>query len=223
MTVINVGKWATPATEYPQSTVSNYRIHRAKYSRGFYRMSGLDDAALFKVGRAGIPVTSLQEYRDGRWKDWMVDDPPHWRAMQFYAAKAHGRVLTTGLGLGLVQHALAVNPAVESFQTVERSDDVWKLISPHVPTHAIIKDDWYEYRANTTSEWDTVIVDLWVAHDLETKMAAYHEATVEYILVKKRWPNATVFFHGFPQLCDTVWPMSENTRKAIGMIAREEE
>lgn len=211
--------WHTPATDYPRRQVGSFRIASHRYAKGFYRMSGLRDSAMFEAVRP-LTITNLQERRNGKWETWMVDDPPHWEAMKFYASKAHGAVLTTGLGLGLVLHALKDNPGVESVTVVERSADVIALMNGHVPSYTVVHDDFYLFLDSTAQTFDTCIIDLWVANSVETKMRALSEAAQTYVAVQQRWPTAHLFFHGFPTLCHEVWPMSSETLRALDILAR---
>ena len=212
--------WHTPATDYPRRQVGDFRIADYRYVKGYYNMSGLLDNALFRAAKP-LTITDLQERRNGKWHTWMVDDPPHWEAMKFYASKAVGRVLTTGLGLGLVIHALDENKAVESIAVIERSQDVIDLVGDLVPLSVIIKDDFYDYMAATSDQYDTCIIDLWTASGVASKMKAYGEAIQTMFQVQHKWPGAKVFFHGFPSLCEEIWPMSESTKDALAMLAHD--
>lgn len=213
--------WHTPASDYPRIQIGSMRLHDYRYTRGYYRMSGLLDSALFQVKQA-IRITGLQERIGHAWKTWMVDDPPHWEAMRFYASASHGHVLTTGLGLGLVVHSLAENPRVESVTVVEKSPDVIALVGNYVPSCTIVEADFYEFIRTTGINFDTCIIDLWTAHDLPSKKRAFAEAASTYTLVRMRWPKATLFFHGFPSLCNTLWPMSDQTRRDLAFLAGNE-
>lgn len=181
-------------------------------------MSGLLDSALFRAAKP-LVITTLQEKRHGKWYQWMVDDPPHWEAMKFYAERSSGHVLTTGLGLGLVLHSLALNPEVKSVTVIERSQDVIDLIGNQVPACNIVLGDFYEFLDTTPIEFDTCIIDLWVAHDVASKLEAYKSAIYTYIKVRERWPKAKLFFHGFATLCDELWLMSEETKHSLKILA----
>lgn len=235
---VTIASWKTPATAYPRTQVGSMRIAQHVYTKGYYSMSGLKDAALFYVPRR-IVVTALQERRGGRWHDWMVDDPPHWHAMEHYAKAARGHVLVAGLGLALVLHLLVQNPDVTRITVVERSEDVIRLMSPSLPTSGpgitIIQDDWNSYieriaprpgnsvaPPSYAAQFDWAIVDLWVTHGLDEKMRAYwSEALPMAARMSAVFPNAKLVFHGFTTLTDpsALWPISGPTKEALRILA----
>lgn len=227
-TPLSYSSWSTPATSYPRVRAGNFRISNHKYSRGYYPMSGLKDSSIFQATNA-LTITVLQELRKGSWRTWMVDDPPHWEAMKFYAEQAHGHVLTTGLGLGLVVHSLEKNPQVESVTVIERSQDVIALVEPYVPKTktVIVQTDFYRFLETAKqaydTAYDTIIVDLWVSANLQEKLACLSEVIPLWEGLRTRFPNASIFFHGFSQFCDALWPMSKMTREGLELLARAEE
>jgi len=182
-------------------------------------MSGLLDAALYKVSKS-IPITELQEHRGRRWITWMVDDPPQWEAMKFYASQARGRVLCGGLGLTLVQNALASNPNVTSVTTVEQSSNVIKLSSGNIPEgqHIIHGDLYRLVDGDYGYNWDTIIADIWTT-SLGPKMAFYYEVARFAANVKTLAPQTRFYAHGFTTVCDTVWPISKSTRQSLQLLA----
>lgn len=228
---VTIEEWATPATAYETRRVGDFRIRRQAYTRGLYRMSGLDDKALFKVPKGHrLPITSLEERivgsRPTRWHGWMVDDPPHWRAMEVYAAAAAGPVLCAGLGLGLIQHALAQQPAVDYVMTVEREAAVIDLIYHQLPHPKkdlrIVEADWRGVMSadldGVEEDWGMIFVDLWVTSNLREKYEALGDAAQMAVRLKDRWPDALVVFHGFTPLSDVKWEVSEKTWAAMRQL-----
>jgi len=208
--VLKLESWHTPATDYPSKRVGNYRIRHRHYKHGYYNMWGIDEHLFFSVVDK-IPITVLEEYREGKWHDWMVDDPPHWRAMETYAEHVKGNVLVGGLGLGLIIHALVKNPAVTDITVVERSqevrDMVWPLVpkrSPNLKSIGIVMDDFYQFvNEQRHLHWDAIIADLWVAKDEGEKiMLLYREAGPTYDMLKAFYPDATIVLHGFVTVTD---------------------
>ena len=229
---VTIEEWETPATAYKARRVGDFRISRRGYSRGLYRMSGLDDKALFKVLRGHpLPITSLEERvagsRPTRWHSWMVDDPPHWKAMEAYAAEAEGPVLCAGLGLGLIQHALAQQPAVDYVMTVEREAAVIDLVYRELPHTKkdlrIVEADWRGVLSGdldaVEEDWGMIVVDLWVTSNLREKYEALGDAVPMYERLHERWPNALLVFHGFAPLSDVKWDMSDKTRRAMRILS----
>ena len=111
----------------------------------------------FITGRAALPVKSLQVGR----KTWMVDDPPHWWAMEEHATIYRGHVVVAGLGLGLIVHALVACPGVERITVVETEPDVITLVQPHLPLSGkveIVAGDFWDWEGRP----DGVFYDLFV-------------------------------------------------------------
>lgn len=216
-----IDRWHTPATDYPEKEIGNFRIHRGRYTRGMYEMWGVDGYIFNKVTKP-IPITHLQERRGKRWHDWMIDDPPHYRAMQIYAEQAKGKVLTTGLGLGLIVHELAKNPKVEQVTVVEKSAEVVRLLDSNLPAYChefvIIIDDFYDFIETDHTDWDTIIVDLWVADGGEQKRdLLFHKVLPMGVELKLKYPKASITFHGFQGVSD-IKPVSEEMVKLITKV-----
>ena len=222
-----VDQWETPASSYASRRSGNFRLTRHRYSKGHYNMSGLLDSVLWEATKS-VSVTALQEKRGGQWRDWMVDDPPHWEAMKFYASQASGEVLCGGLGLGLIQHALADNPAVTRVTTIDHSPDVIALVANQLPKRidsVILSDfaDYTKYLGKTIHRRhapDWIIVDLWVANGIGEKMRLmFQEILPMRDQLHELFPAAKLIFHGFPTQCDAIWPMSDDIRSALRILA----
>lgn len=217
---LKLASWHTPATDYLEKEEGNFRIHRKPYIRGTYEMYGIDNYIFFEVTKP-IPVTTLQERRGKRWYQWMVDDPPHWRAMEIYAEHSKGKVLTTGLGLGLILQAMKNNRNIESITVVERSKEVVRLVEPYLPIlpeFVIILDDFHEFLRTDLTPWDTIVVDLWVAHGADEKLGIYyHEVLPMAVDLAVRYPKASITFHGFPTVSDIPFASKEMIKKILDM------
>lgn len=185
-------------------------------------MYGIDGYLFFEVTKR-ISVTNLQELRGGRWHTWMVDDPPHWRAMEIYAEQSEGDVLCAGLGLGLILHALAKNDKVSSITCVELNSDVIELMSPHInklrKSVNIISEDFYDYVRRTDNKWGGIIVDLWVANE-KTKMGIYYHEVLPFAAeLKIKYPDTPITFHGFSTISDIKHTTPEMTKEVIEMMS----
>ena len=195
-----ISEWGTPATSYPEQELNNFRIHHGRYNRGTYYMYGIDGHIFFEAVKP-LVITNLQEKRGKKWCNWMVDDPPHWRAMEIYAEHSTGKVLTTGLGLGLYLQALAKNKNIEQVTVVEKNPDVIKLIKPHLPDLPkldILVEDFYDFIRWNKTQWDTIMVDLWVAHGVDEKMKLFNREVIPlFVDLTQRYPGAELSFHGF--------------------------
>jgi hypothetical protein len=186
-------KWRSPASEYPRSRRGSARIATAWYEPGVYDCYKVKNFDYFFAVRR-LYITTLKI--DG--KVWMVDDPPHWWAMQEHAEAFEGHVVCAGLGLGLMVHALLENPKVTRITVVERNLDVIDLIDEFVADEKleIINEDWYEFDPRSIPDADGVLFDLYVGSGVSFFGAACQECAQIY----ERWnnPEMTVRVHGLP-------------------------
>ena len=106
-------------------------------------------------------------------EDWMMDVPSEAITNDPYAEKAHGHVLTMGLGIGYFLFMALRNPAVTSITCIERSKEViamfQKYILPQFPRDKeihIIQGDAFDYwHEDYLSQFDYVYVDIWQSSD----------------------------------------------------------
>ncbi len=221
---LKIDHWHTPATDYLEAGIKDYRIRRSPCARGSVcRYWGMDGYLTFRVSKR-IPITTLQERRGSKWYTWMIDDPPQQRAMEIYAQHMKGRVLVAGLGLGLILHELAKNPDVKHVLCLEKSADVIRLITPKI-SHLlqpekgkcmlyVSQDDFYNFIRRDTSHWDHIFADLWVTNE-QTKIQAYLHSvlpTAGELIV--RYPGTPLTFHGF-QSISVIKPVSKEMVELI--------
>ena len=202
--VKEVNSWHTPATEYTVAQAGNFRLCRSTCKPGHHHHQEIDGARCTKV-TAPIVLTVLQEQRRGRWCDWMADDPFDYWAMQKYAAVAHGKVLTSGLGLGLVTHELVKNDKVENVTIIERSPEVIELTAKYLPKGKVtlIQGDFWEYVKQDTTQWDMIITDIWVTHNRrEHQRVLITEVIPARKYLEEKYPGTVLVFHGFWQVSD---------------------
>ena len=176
--------WHTPASDYPDAVVGKAEIKTAHY-RGFYESYGLRGHPFYKALKIPIRVLTIGG------EVWMVDDPPHWWAMEDHAQVFHGHVLVAGLGLGLIVHTLTANPNVERITVVEREQDVIDLISPHIPHDKLTIEhgDFWEWDGDNV---DGVFFDLFVGNGKDLMF----DALRTYIHLAERFPRP-IRIHGF--------------------------
>lgn len=193
MEVLTVSTWETPATKYPLNKVGRAKITRPTGRKGFYRMEGVKGYEYFEVTKA-IPITTLRIGRETA----MVDDPLHWTGMQELAKHCKGNVITAGLGLGLIVHALANNHTVKSITVVEREPDVIELVKPLVldavngnsPEIQIIKGDIFK---NIPTGYDVLILDIWWGR---SSAKIYFEMLQAYSAARAAYPGMKVYIWG---------------------------
>lgn len=203
-TIAKIECWTTPARAYPEKRVGKAEVRRVTYKAGFYRCYGVNKYDLFQLPHDAY-ITTLRIWGKAHSKTWMVDDPPHWWAMENLAKNSSGNVLVAGLGLGLVLHALAANDKVKRIVVVEREPDVIKLIEPFLPKDSrreIVLGDFHDFINPEMTEcfdWNHIIVDLWVTHSLKDGYRVLEKEVKPMARqLSKKWPNASLVFHGFP-------------------------
>lgn len=79
-------------------------------------------------------------------------------------ARAKGRVLVAGLGMGMIIHALAKNAEVSSITVVEKESDVIALISPSLPKTEklnVVCADIFKWAPAIGEKFDTIYFDIW--------------------------------------------------------------
>lgn len=195
-TVFTVRSWETPATKYPLNRVGRAKITRPEGKKGFYRMEGVRGYDYYET-KNPIPITCLKIGRE----TVMVDDPLHWMGMQDIANHCKGNVITAGLGLGLLIHALVNNPAIKSITVVERETDVIELVTPLIldalysrnssfAEIEIIKGNIFE---NITPGYDVLILDIWWGR---SNVRTYFEMMEAYSASSAAYPGMKVYIWG---------------------------
>ncbi|MGL5540380.1 MAG: hypothetical protein ACRDBX_01965 [Erysipelotrichaceae bacterium] len=104
---------------------------------------------------------------------WMIDVPSEANTIDPYAAKAHGDVVTFGLGIGYFIYMAMQNPSVTSITVVERSPEVIKMFQEHLlpqfPTHIPLyfeQGDAFDYFNDAyLSRFDYAFVDIWRSNE----------------------------------------------------------
>lgn len=202
-------KWHTPASNYPQNEFGEVRLKSINYKPGIYPCYGMRGYQYFQVIKM-LPVMTLQrkftpikQRQSEHWHAWMVDDIPHWWAMQDYASKCSGDVLVGGLGLGLIIHALCANPSVQHIHVVDYDSDVIKLVAPLLPKGSkasieIVDADFFDWWYDDEKNWDNVILDLWVTKGKDQTIRLEKNTIAPlYRYLCKRYPWGESFIHGF--------------------------
>ncbi len=183
--MITLTKWRTPATDYPDAELGRARIETIRYRRGHYQCYGLHGHRFYRIAK---PIAVRGLTING--KTWMVDDPPHWWAMEDHAQFYSGHVLVAGLGLGLIIHALAANPRVTRITVVEREQDVIDLVAPLVPAVEIVHGDFWEWDGCMP---DGIFFDLFVGNGREL----ISDALRAYVQMFQWFRGAYIRIHGF--------------------------
>lgn len=126
-------------------------------------------------------------------REWMTVTPNEIETMRAPVERAHGRVLTFGLGLGYFAFMAAQKPSVASVTVVEREEAIIDLFTrlllpqfPHSEKIRIVRADAFDYaRALPDGAFDFAFCDLW--HDVSDGLPLYR--AMRGILEKKNAPE----------------------------------
>ena len=125
--------------------------------------------------------------------EWMLITPNEINTMRAPIERAHGNILTYGLGLGYFAYMVAEKENVASVTVVERDDSVISLFNeiilpqiPHSEKINIVCADAFEFAEslNESSGYDFVFADIW--HDPIDGVPAYKRLKK----AEKRLPGA---------------------------------
>ena len=102
-------------------------------------------------------------------KVWMMDSPSEALTNDPPAEKAHGKVITFGLGIGYFVYMALLNPAVESVTVVEQSPEVIRLFEQYVLPKIqrkdqvrIIEGDAFDcFTEEFLKDFDYIYADIW--------------------------------------------------------------
>lgn len=117
------------------------------------------------------PYEAAVLMQDGEF--WMSDTPQEANTINPYALKAHGNVVTFGLGIGYFVYMALLNPKVKHVSVVEQSPEVIAMFKeyllPQFPRSkdiTIIQGDAFEYyNKEFLSQFDYSFADIWKSND----------------------------------------------------------
>lgn len=153
---------------YEKCTVSGCRLFNADVIQKDPRRELRDWMKLRAMDR---DFDTVYLYQDDL--DWMMDAPSEAFTNDPYAARAHGSVLTFGLGIGYFLFMAARNPAVRRITCIERSPSVIRMFRssilpqfPAGPEIEIIQADAFDcWNEAYLSGFDYIYTDIWQSGD----------------------------------------------------------
>lgn len=138
--------------------------------------------------------------------EWMSITPNEIKTMQYGIEKAHGKVLTYGLGLGYYAFMTSRRAQVSSVTVVEREEEIIKLFEKHILCQfpdrdkiRIVHSDAFEYAKDQMANggFDVVYTDLW--HDPSDGVRLYQKMKeLEYLSPKSEflyWIEPTIQYY----------------------------
>ena len=155
----------------PAGRPGKFEVTREAYKKGRTVTTVSIRNAIFM----GLPPSDMVLDRDVIVHHLYEDDYGHWMSTQpqeleqheRQLARAHGRVLVGGLGLGLAPAILQRNPRVTSIVVVEKSHNVAKLVWPHLPKDKLwlVRRDLFAYLRDLQKadelRFDFAFYDIW--------------------------------------------------------------
>jgi hypothetical protein len=105
--------------------------------------------------------TALMNYVDYEWKTVMADSVIEIADNLPFVSKAYGKVLITGLGLGIVPHMLMEKPNVDEILIVEKTPEVVDMVAPYLPNGdiTVVLSDAFTYTPR--QKFDCAWHDIW--------------------------------------------------------------
>jgi hypothetical protein len=208
--VLEVTSWHTQCSDYTERTVGDYRLKKTEYKEGMYRLYRVGGFSYFRVAGGTIPIMSLEGRENGEWRQWMIDDPFNYMAVREYCKRLKGRVLTSGLGLGIAATALAENPEVTEIVVAERSAEVIDLVRRYVPEQIkVIQADFWDVAKDTRKRfwreprWDGILLDIWRSTGLqEHEEVRKRDAIPARARLAKLHPGVQTVLFGFAEQSD---------------------
>lgn len=111
-------------------------------------------------------IEALFLYQDK--KEWMMSVPSEALTNDPYAKKAHGKVITFGLGIGYFTYMALLNKKVESITVIEKSKEVIQLFHqiknqfPQNDKITILQKDAFDcFNKEFLKDYDYIYVDIW--------------------------------------------------------------
>lgn len=126
------------------------------------------EGKIFKVKfETDFPIVVLEEDTEYGPNVWMSDSPLEQEALAQAVKASYGRVLTSGLGIGLFPFLASRKSKVKKIDIIERSSEVIELVGKQLqclPKLEIIHADLYDFLATTRRRYDFIYLDIWPDH-----------------------------------------------------------
>ena len=188
--------WRTPASTFPRTAVGEWAVTTQRREPGLYPMQ---DVGAFYYLPDAIDLTVISEGQ----RVWFTDEPRQMYALaEVGLFRARGRVIVGGLGLGLIQHFLALNRNVTHVLTIERAPEVVSLVWPYVRSEKLHIGDFYEVLPELASQGyvaDTIITDFIFGYQTDE---TWQELKRQQEFCRYYFPEAQFLEHGFQRQLD---------------------
>src|SRR5215204_6390405 len=168
MKLASYKKYVTTPISIPEGRVGQYSIKHTPIKPGAQL-----ESTNMRFAYYGEPIPYFKiDYPDGgmihsllkdRGSVLMTDNPIELLGQAPFIHKAKGDVLIGCLGLGVVAEFLANKKTVKNITVVERSDEIIKLVQPHInPRINIVHADLFDYLEKVERlSWSSAWFDIW--------------------------------------------------------------
>jgi len=168
-----------------------------------------DCVAPLKYEEVRVGKAYLHEYKPGHFRlthnheQWMgYNSDNHWQCAEFLMEYnfAHGRCITTGIGLGIIQTFLLQNPKVTEVVVYEKNEDVINLFK-HIANKNNFDISAIKFVCKDADEMkdekaDCIFLDHWENHDFEQLLKRIRNiANNNETKILWFWPAVLQFSH----------------------------
>lgn len=152
-----------PAAKEGSAAISHFTINSE--DAGFSRVRALFSMYPLEWISYVPPGTYTRLVIDGR---VFMSDTAHEKLSSLpLLDRAHGSILVSGLGIGMVLPPLLDNPLVDNVTVIENNTDVIKLVGPYFKNDKldIVRGDVWTWEPLYTERFDVIFHDIWPTID----------------------------------------------------------
>lgn len=191
------GEWAVETFEIDEKGAATENIY----------------SAIHGIGHRGVRPGIYKRLVRGK-ETIMSNTPAEVQDCRGGVHQAHGDVLISGLGLGVILTQILKKPEVKTVTIIEKSEDVIKLVAPSFESDKrvkIIHADALEYKPRRGEKYDVVWHDIWdnICADNLPEMRTLHKkyrhragwqnswCKAECMRQERKWKNgyAYAYYH----------------------------
>lgn len=185
--------WAEYQVSVPEGAHGPWRVERFTLDKDFCRTEELRMIFAgqgYRAPRPGTYTRLVHEQHGLVMSDTDAEVRDHFEARH----AAHGRVLVTGLGLGMVLQMLLRKPEVEHVTVVEIDPDIIALVGPHYQEMfgerlTIVQGDAWTWTPPEGAHYDYAWHDIWpdLCEDNLPEMTKLHRRYRKYVDEQGSW------------------------------------
>lgn len=153
-------------SDLPEAKSGNWSIRREIVSKADAEFASLRAIMSSDRGRGNYEANEVMTILYNGSTLVMSDSKDEQRDHRWAWARAKGRVLAHGLGIGMFANALLQKPEVEHLLIIEKSEDVIQMVAPHYKAKfgdriEIRQGDAFTWKPARGERWNLVWHDIW--------------------------------------------------------------